>query len=224
MSSQLERWLPQIRVGSSQFGVSLLSKSGHLTLSAEARRRPSISTVVGGLDRLRLVFVTGVQIYQRLDALPRIRWAGRSEVIAEQSERLFVLSAHIDPDVVVRNQPGPAGSGRGASLRILQDGGDQLRTSVSAAGDGYLVVADSMQQGWKAYLDGRFVRCFRQGTPGGGVRPGKRAPRDAPLRPEVVEQGSSHHLASLVSSGRFSFRGPEPAAGGTEKVRHLNRH
>jgi hypothetical protein len=148
------------QVGTLTVRVSLRSGTGHVTLAAGSDRRPSISMVLGGEDRLRLVFVQGVLIYERLDALPRIRWAGQAKVITEPSERLFVLASHVDPHVVVLDEPGPAGSGKGASLRVLQDGEDQLRARVSAAGDGYLVVADSMQQGWKAYLDGRSARLL----------------------------------------------------------------
>jgi hypothetical protein len=140
--------------------ITLQGSSGSLPVAADDEGRPSLSLVRGGEDGLQLVFVEGAQIYRRLGALPRIRWAGRAEVVEDSSERLFVLSAPVAPDVVVLNEPGPAGSGKSATVRVLRDGDDEVRASVSANGAGYLVIADSLQHGWKAFVDGRPVRLL----------------------------------------------------------------
>jgi hypothetical protein len=83
--------------------------------------------------------------------------ASRATVIADADRRIFSLSRGVASDTVVLDRHGPAGSGRPARLRILRDGGDQMRLSVAASGQGYLVVADAIQHGWKASLDGRPV-------------------------------------------------------------------
>jgi hypothetical protein len=140
--------------------VTLLAGSGDLILASDGKGRPSLSLVLGGDDRLRLVFVDGAQIYQRLDALPRIRWAGLAESSEDRREQLFVLSGHVDPDVVVLNEPGPAGSGTDASLRVTQDDETQVRVRVAAAGSGYVVIADPMQTGWEAFVDGKASPLF----------------------------------------------------------------
>ena len=37
---------------------------------------------------------------------------------------------------------------------MVEDGGDAIRVEVDAAGEGYLVVADAIQHGWEASVDG----------------------------------------------------------------------
>jgi uncharacterized membrane protein YfhO len=45
-------------------------------------------------------------------------------------------------------------------VRVLQDGNDEIRTSVAAEGAGYLVIADSLRYGWEAFVDGKPARLF----------------------------------------------------------------
>jgi hypothetical protein len=132
-----------------------LEGNGQLALASDPTGRPSLSVVMGGSDGLKLVFATGVAVYERANALPRIRWAIRTRVIGDASERLRALAASVPPDTVILNEGGPAGSAEGARLRVLEDSGDQLRVQVEALGAGYLVVADAMQDGWIASIDGR---------------------------------------------------------------------
>jgi hypothetical protein len=133
------------------------ARSTRLLLAAAKGGEAAASTVTATDDGLRLVFSDGVTIYQRLNALPRIRWAPAATVIPDPSKRILALSRGVAPDVVVLSGPGPAGSGRSATVRILQDGEDAIRVAIRAAGQGYLVVADALQHGWVAHLDGRPV-------------------------------------------------------------------
>jgi hypothetical protein len=106
-------------------------------------------------DGLRLVHSEGTVIYERLGAVPRLRWASESMVEADPERRLDVLD---DPSVpastVVLSEPGRAASGRPADLEVLEDSGNRIRIRVEAEGDGYLVVADAIQRGWAAEVDG----------------------------------------------------------------------
>ncbi len=108
-------------------------------------------------DGLKLAFADpGSVIYQRLDALPRIRWASRAIVVADPSQRVPTLAHGLPPDEVMLDGPGPAGSGRPADVSVLEDSGDTVSAVVNAEGAGYLVVADAMQQpGWSVTVDGR---------------------------------------------------------------------
>jgi hypothetical protein len=152
---------PRPRGGTAPFRaevrVTLRVPRGRLVLTSSGSRRPSLSLVMAEDDDLRLVFADGATIYQRLAALPRIRWAGRSTVIGDASERIGALAAGVNPEAVVLSRNGPPGSGRPARLRIRHDGDDEIRVSVAASGRGYLVIADAIQHGWKAQLDGRPV-------------------------------------------------------------------
>jgi len=110
-------------------------------------------------DGLRLVEVAdGVTIWERSGALPRIRWADRTEVITDQADRLAeVAQQQIPAGTVVLNDAGPDGDGRPAAIEVVEDSGDTVRLQVDAEGAGYVVVADAIQDGWAAELDGADV-------------------------------------------------------------------
>ena len=113
--------------------------------------------VLGGGDGLRVMRADGAVVYERLHALPRIRWASHAEVIADPAARIHALRSSIPTSTVVLSQLGPQGSGAPATLDVLEDGNTQLRVSVDATGAGYLVIADALQDGWRAEVDGRSV-------------------------------------------------------------------
>ncbi len=107
-------------------------------------------------DGLRLVYAGSAIIYERINALLRIRWAARAVVQPDQAARVALLaSGALAPDQVVLDGPGPLAAGRPGTVRVETDGNDRIEATVSAAGSGYLVVADALQQGWSASVDGR---------------------------------------------------------------------
>lgn len=110
-------------------------------------------------DGLKLVSSeAGAIIYQRLTSLPRIRWASTSSTLTGTVARVAVLKAGISPDAVILDTLGPAASGGPATVRTTTDSGDRIAVTVDAAGMGYLVIADSLQQpGWSATVDGKPV-------------------------------------------------------------------
>ena len=100
--------------------------------------------------------VGGTAIYQRLTALPRIRWASQSEVVAGQYNRVQMLAnGQVNSDTVLLSASGPAASGQPGTVHVDEDGLDTVSTTVNAQGLGYLVVADADQAGWNATLDGK---------------------------------------------------------------------
>jgi hypothetical protein len=107
-------------------------------------------------DGLRMAYVGSSVIYQRLNALPRIRWASQSDVVGDQAQRVRMLSSGTLPDgTVVLSKPGPTASGRPGTVTVDTDGTDAISTTVHAQGAGYVVVADADQVGWSATVDGR---------------------------------------------------------------------
>jgi len=113
----------------------------------------AVSSADDGLD---LVHVGTSVIYQRLNALPRIRWASQSEVITDQSARVAKLADGAVPaSTVVLSAPGPAASGAPATVHVTEDGSETVSSTVDAQGAGYLVVADADQVGWAATVDGK---------------------------------------------------------------------
>jgi uncharacterized membrane protein YidH (DUF202 family) len=135
--------------------ISLRASAGRVTLAADGQGHPALSLVVGQDDGLRLVFTDGVLIYQRASVLPRIRWASFATVVADPAERVRMLADGIPSDTVLLDTAGPRASGQGANLRVPQGTGGQIRVEVDARGAGYLVVADAVQSGWHASVDGK---------------------------------------------------------------------
>jgi hypothetical protein len=119
--------------------------------------RAAISVMMGEEDGLRVDIVSNVVGYRNRDVLPRIRWAGSAVVEEDGPQRVRLLAAGMPEDQVLLSVPGPPGSGQEADLEVLEDSGDVIRVGVDAEGDGYLVVADPLQHGWVAELDGASV-------------------------------------------------------------------
>jgi hypothetical protein len=173
-----------------------------VTLSASGAGGPLVLAANGGVmacaavtpedDGLKLVYADpGAVIYQRLTALPRIRWASRTTVIANAGQRIAALAGGVPGDTVVLDSPGPAGSGQGAQVSVGTDSGDEITANVSAAGAGYLVVADAMQDsGWSVSVDGK---------------PAKLVPADDAMVAVAVSAGT-HHIA-------FHYRAPGQVMG-----------
>jgi hypothetical protein len=145
------------RVGPGPLSVrlSLLASEGSVSLGADSQGGPALSIVAAPEDGLNLVFADGAVVYERTRALPRIRWAPRSEVIADPAQQIERLRSPMPADTVLLGRPGPAGSGEPGRVNVLEDSADELHVSVTAGGAGYLVVTDAMQDGWRAYVDGR---------------------------------------------------------------------
>ncbi|MDQ1712665.1 MAG: hypothetical protein QOE45_2115 [Frankiaceae bacterium] len=149
--------------------ITLRGTARPVTLAADAAGLPSLAFVVGGDDGLREVFAHGSAIYQRLHTLPRVRWAARTAVETDATARLRILKAGLPPDTVLLSASGPAPSGAPGAVTIERDTGDDLRLRVDARGSGYVVVADAMQSGWHAKVDGRSVPLVAADHAGVGV-------------------------------------------------------
>ncbi len=117
---------------------------------------PAVSTVRARDDGLRLVDAETSVIYQRLTALPRIRWASQTVVEPDPQRQVdLVAGGGLRPDQVVLDAPGPAAEPGPATLAVSDDGLDDIDVTVDASADGYLVVADALQVGWTVEVDGR---------------------------------------------------------------------
>ncbi|MEY9863275.1 hypothetical protein ABH935_008924 [Catenulispora sp. GAS73] len=65
---------------------------------------PSLATVTNPGDGLKLVYAGSSVIYQRLNAMPRIRWADSSVVVSDAASRVSLLaSGALDASTVVLN-------------------------------------------------------------------------------------------------------------------------
>jgi hypothetical protein len=133
--------------------------TGPLSLAAAGRK--AICTPIRPIaDKLRLVYADpSVTIYQRLTALPRIRWSSRAIVVTDLKQQISAIAAGVSSDTVVLGKPGPTASGGSATVSVDSGNGDRISASVDAAASGYLTVADAMQQpGWVVTVDGKRAR------------------------------------------------------------------
>ena len=110
-------------------------------------------------DGLKLVFAdAGSIVYQRLTALPRIRWTSATEVVTDPAQQVAALANDVPGNTVVLGKAGPSADGKPAQVSVTEDSGDRIAARVVASGAGYLTVADAMQQGgWSATIDGKAV-------------------------------------------------------------------
>lgn len=115
-------------------------------------------------DRLRLVYSDAHgTLWERLTALPRIRWAQDTEIVPDGQQRLERLAdPSLSRSTVVLNEPAAPAAGEPAELTIATDSDDWIITDVAAEGAGYLVVADPMDPAdWEATVDGVTVPLVR---------------------------------------------------------------
>jgi hypothetical protein len=136
--------------------LSLAADDGQAVLAATGDGAPALGTVVGD-DELELVFSDHGQVYERSTALPRIRWASTTRVVTDAEERVDLLRRGRVPDdtVLLEDRDAPATEGSSpADVEVVADGLDGVRVEVDADEGGYLVLADAVQIGWEAELDG----------------------------------------------------------------------
>lgn len=135
-----------------------------VTLSAD--RPMDVRAVAGGVavgaigkadDGLKLVYAGSAVVYERLSALSRVRWAASAVAEPDPARRVSRLAgggAAAD-QVVLDDLPPPGIGGGTATVRSLRESTDGVEVAVTAAGTGYLVLADAIQTGWTVTVDGR---------------------------------------------------------------------
>lgn len=135
--------------------LSVRGAAEPVSIAGDPGGGPAMSFVAGEDDGLTLVHAHGTAIFERATALPRVRWAGKTFADPDATSRLARLKKGLPRDTVLLSAPGPGGSGQQGTVTIERDTGDDLRVRVDAKGAGYVVVADAMQSGWRAKVDGK---------------------------------------------------------------------
>ncbi|MEV4621905.1 YfhO family protein [Asanoa sp. NPDC049573] len=135
--------------------VAVVGVDEPLTVAA-AGAAPAVSVVGSAADGLKIAYAGNSVVWSRATALPRIRWASGVYVGATPAARMSALTGPgLRPDeVVLDSAPPVAPAGRPATVEVTDDGTDDIAARVGAQGAGYLVVADALQHGWVATVDG----------------------------------------------------------------------
>jgi hypothetical protein len=153
-------------------GEELDNLDGPLSVDIAVRSQtdPELQVMVGAVDGGPDVRIIGsrddnlvlryadsqMMVWQRLSALPRVRWSDEAIVVTEPADRIAALQNPATPrSAVVLSEQGPNPSGATADIAVGTDTGDEVSVDVSAAGDGYLVLADAIQMGWTVTIDGQ---------------------------------------------------------------------
>ncbi|OLF16888.1 YfhO family protein [Actinophytocola xanthii] len=175
---------------------------------------PALTTVAPADDGLRLVLADPAVVYQRTNALPRLRWAGTAVVEPNPDRRLAALAAgEVPTDAVLLDAPTGESSGAGARLRVVEDGAKSIEVAVDAAGAGYLVVADALQNGWRAEVDGQPADLLRadHAVVAVAVPPGRHTVRLTYAAPyggagTWLSAGTAVSLGALLATDRWLRR------------------
>lgn len=198
--------------------VRLTVHGAALKVATTAAGVPVVAGVTATDDGLRLAYAdAGIVLYERLRALPRIRWAARAVAEPDPAARIGRVAAGLPADTVLLDGPGRA-DGRPARVEVLEDSGDTIRARVAADGAGYLVVADALQHDWRVSVDGRPARLrpadhalVAVDVPAGTHEVTLAyAPGGRPLGTVVTGLGALLVVALLLAGRRRRPRPPEP--------------
>src|SRR5207302_145634 len=108
-----ELWVPVSGEPASPQRLRLsISDSSGITLRTDATGKPVVAAIVGDEDGLRLAFAGPAVIYERLNALPRVRWMSASRVVPRRPDRLHLLKQSASRSIVLLHAPAPQASGR----------------------------------------------------------------------------------------------------------------
>jgi hypothetical protein len=152
--------------------VPFAGESGALTAATRVRFRfdgvtaqvataadgtAALGSVVPQADGLRLVHASDSVVYQRLTALPRVRFATRAAYEPDPAKGLEALATGkvATDQVLLEDRPQVADLGGAGRVALREDSGERLRVTTTSTAGGWLVVADAMQDGWVAEVDGQ---------------------------------------------------------------------
>ena len=115
----------------------------------------SVQVVRAVDDRQRLVHVSDGAIWQRLDALPRYRWASDVAVIADSDEQVrWLTMPRPAATVLLDDAPARQPSGEGSVSSVDDSEPESRVVRTDSTGPGLLVIADAYRNGWSATVDG----------------------------------------------------------------------
>ena len=143
--------------GQIEISVRLEGTNGDMTLGTTQNGQLAVNLMLPGTEQLRLAYADDVVIWENLNAVDRIRFASDIAIVPDSSERIQLLTSPLPPQVVVLSEQVDhvTGSyGGKATISEIVDTYDELAITIFSEDPGYLVVADALQDGWIAFVDG----------------------------------------------------------------------
>lgn len=129
-----------------------LHDSGQTAHVRGAAGAPQLTVTEQTHDGLRIVRADDTVVFERTNALARVRWAGTVQLVTP-AQQAAVLSEGINSNTVVLAS-GAATSGASATLSHVSVKDTTVSSTVDAAGSGHLVIANAPLPGWRATVDG----------------------------------------------------------------------
>ena len=143
--------------GEMEVRIRVDADDGILKLRSSDSGAPALNGMKSAGESLRLAYADDVAIWENLNALERFRFASEGLVIPDGSDRVRALQSPLPSEVVVLSEQTSHLTGVVGSESVIMEVDDQLdrlAISVSAPAAGWLVVADAMQSGWHAKVNG----------------------------------------------------------------------
>ena len=143
--------------GEMMIRIRVDADDGILKLRSDDSGAPALNGMEFAGESLRLAYADDVVIWENLNVLERFRFASEGLVVPDGSDRVRVLQSPLPPEVVVLSEQSSHLTGVVGSEAVItqvDDQLDRLAISVSAPAAGWLVVADAMQSGWHATVNG----------------------------------------------------------------------
>jgi len=137
--------------------VRLDADDGALRLRSDESGFLALNGMASAGGGLRLAYADDVAIWENLDALGRVRFASEAVVVPDGQERVEMLKTSLPSQLVLLSEQSSHLTGSGAVEAVIDGFDDQLdhlSISLTTTGPGWLVVADAMQNGWTASVDG----------------------------------------------------------------------
>lgn len=130
-----------------------------LELGASEPDRVAVGIVRPADDALRVAHTGDATVYERIDALDRVRWASEARVVDDPEDRIEALASGSVPDDAVVLESAEdvrdVEAGSTAEIAFSQPEEDTFEYVVEADGAGWLLIEDSFSRpGWSATVDG----------------------------------------------------------------------
>lgn len=143
--------------GEALIRLRLDAEDGSLNLQTDQFGSPVLNGMAPAGRGLRLSYADDVAIWENLDVLDRVRFASDGVVIPDGQERVKMLQADLPPELMLLSKQSDHLTSSGQATAVInefEDALDHLTISLTATGPGWLVVADAMQDGWVASVNG----------------------------------------------------------------------
>jgi hypothetical protein len=144
-----------------------------------------------------------VRVYRVPEPLPRAYVVGTARIASDREALTRLVDRSFDPtqEVVIASGPAAvAGPGFAGSCRILQLAADRIRLEAELSAPGYLILVDSYDPGWRAWIDGRPEPVLRANVAFRAVRvPAGRHTVEYRYQPTTVLVGAALSLLASLT-------------------------